>query len=219
MIIILIGAPGSGKGTQSAVLCRRFGFTHLSTGDILRAEIAGKTAIGLKAAEYVNNGKLVPDHIVTEMVAMKLEDPKGGRYLFDGFPRNLEQAQTLSGALAKQSASIDLVLFLELSHDEAMRRLTSRRLCGACGEVFNVMTRPSKKEGACDKCGGALVQREDDSEATARKRLMVYEDLTRPLVSFYKAEQVLHEVDAGRAPEAVTENLAEIIQPLLAARQ
>lgn len=218
MITILLGAPGSGKGTQSAGLCQRFGFTHLSTGDILRAEIAAQSSIGLKAAEYVNNGKLVPDHIVIEMVAMRLDDPRRGRYLFDGFPRNLEQAQALSGVLAKQDAAINLVLFLELTHSEAMRRLTSRRLCGSCGEVFNVMSRPPKTEGVCDKCGGALVQREDDSEATARKRLMVYEDLTRPLVSFYKAEGVLHEINAGRSPEEVSENLSAIIQPLLAAR-
>ncbi|MFA6002900.1 MAG: adenylate kinase [Elusimicrobiota bacterium] len=217
MIVILIGAPGSGKGTQSAALCGQFDFKHLSTGDIFRAEMAAKTELGQKAMEYVNHGKLVPDHIVTEMVAQKLANPKTERYLLDGFPRNLEQAQALSVFLVKQGAGIDMVLFLDLSHAEAMKRLTSRRLCGGCGEVFNVISRPPKAEGKCDKCGKDLIQREDDSEATARKRLMVYEDLTRPLVSYYKAEQVFQEVDAGRSPEDVTISLAAIVQPLLAA--
>jgi adenylate kinase len=199
------------------VLCERFAFTHLSTGDIFRAEMAAQSAIGRKAAEYVNNGKLVPDDVVTEMVAGKLADPQGGRYLLDGFPRNLAQAQALSGLLAKRGAGVDLVLFLDLAAAEAIKRLTSRRLCGGCAEVFNVLSRPPKVEGKCDKCGQGLVQREDDSEATAHKRLMVYEDLTRPLVAYYKAEGVLHELDGGRSPKAVAGDLAEIVAPQLAA--
>jgi adenylate kinase len=152
------------------------------------------------------------------MVAAKLPDPKGGRYLLDGFPRNLAQAQALSGLLAKRGAAVDLVLFLNLTPEEAMKRLTSRRICGGCGEVFNVLSRLPKAEGKCDKCGQALVQREDDSEATARKRLMVYEDLTRPLVAYYKAEGVLHEVQGGRSPASVSAELAEIVAPQLGAR-
>ena len=218
MIAILIGAPGSGKGTQSALFCERFGFTHLSTGDIFRAEMAAQSAVGRKASEYVNSGKLVPDEIVTEMVAGRLEDPKGGRYLLDGFPRNLAQAQALSGLLAKRGAAVDLVLFLDLTPGEAMKRLTSRRLCGGCGEVYNVISRPPKSEGKCDKCGKALVQREDDSESTARKRLMVFEDLTRPLVAYYKAEGILHEVDGGRGADAVAGSLREIVASRLEAR-
>jgi adenylate kinase len=218
MIIILIGAPGSGKGTQSCVFCERFAFTHLSTGDIFRAEMTAKSAIGRKAAEFVNNGKLVPDDIVTEMVAGKLADPQGKRYLLDGFPRNLAQAQALSGLLAKRGAAVDLVLFLDLSQAEAMKRLTSRRICGGCAEVFNVLSRRPKVEGKCDKCGKDLIQREDDSEATARKRLMVYEDLTRPLVAYYKAEGILHKVEGGRSPELVAGALAEIVAPQLGAK-
>jgi adenylate kinase len=218
MIAILIGAPGAGKGTQSSSLCERFAFTHLSTGDIFRAEMAAQSAVGRKAAEYVNSGKLVPDEIVTEMVAGRLDDLAGGRYLLDGFPRNLAQAQALSGLLAGRGAGVDLVLFLDLAPAEAMKRLTSRRICGGCGEVFNVLSRPPKAEGKCDRCGKDLVQREDDAEATARKRLMVYEDLTRPLVAYYKAEGLLHEFDGGGRPEAVAAGLAEIVAPKLGAR-
>jgi adenylate kinase len=218
MIVILIGAPGSGKGTQSSLFCERFAFTHLSTGDIFRAEMTAQSAVGRKAAEYVNSGKLVPDDIVTEMVAGRLDDLKSGRYLLDGFPRNLAQAQSLSSLLAKRDAVVELVLFLDLTQEEAMKRLTSRRICGGCGEVFNLLSRQPRAEGKCDKCGKDLMQREDDSEATARKRLMVYEDLTRPLVAYYKAEGILHEVDGGRSPDAVAASLAEIVAPQLGAR-
>jgi len=218
MIVILIGAPGSGKGTQAAILCKQFSLTHLSTGDIFRAEMTAQSPVGRKAAQYVNIGKLVPDHIVTEMVAGRLVDLKGGRYLLDGFPRNLAQAQALSGLLAKQGAVVDLVLFLNLTPAEAMKRLVSRRLCGGCGEVYNLQSRPPKVAGKCDKCGKDLIQREDDSEATARKRLMVYEDLTRPLVAYYHAEQVLRDVDGGRSPETVAASLGEVVAPLLGAR-
>jgi adenylate kinase len=217
MIIILIGAPGSGKGTQAAVLCEQFDLQHLATGDIFRAEMAAKTVLGQKAADYVKSGKLVPDQIVTEMVAAKLKGAKGGRFLLDGFPRNLEQAQALAGCLAKEGAAIDLVLFLDLSHADAMKRLTSRRLCGGCGEVFNLLSRQPKVEGKCDKCGKDLIQRDDDTEATSRKRLMVYEDLTRPLVAYYKAEQVFQEIDASQKPEAVAAQVASFVSPLLAA--
>ena len=218
MIIILIGAPGSGKGTQSAALCEKFGLTHLSTGDIFRSEIAAKTLLGEQAVEYVNKGRLVPDPLVTEMVAGRLIDPRGGRYLLDGFPRNLAQAQALSGILAQKGAGIDLVLFLNLSATEAIKRLTSRRVCGGCGEVFNVLSHPPKVVGKCDKCGKDLVARDDDTETTARKRLMVYEDMTRPLAAYYKAERAFHEIDAGRACADVSAQLGAIISPLLAAR-
>lgn len=214
MIIILIGAPGSGKGTQSAALCEKFGLEHLSTGDIFRSEIAAKTPLGRQAAEYVNKGRLVPDPLVTEMVAGRLVDPQGGRYLLDGFPRNLVQAQALSGILTQRGAGIDLVLFLNISTAEAMKRLTSRRVCGACGEVFNVLSCIPRAEGKCDKCGKDLVVRDDDTEATSRKRLMVYEDLTRPLIAYYRVEQNFHEIDAGRSSEKVFADISSTVSPI-----
>ena len=218
MITILLAAPGSGKGTQSKFLAEKYGFKHLATGDIFRSEIAAKSELGLKAQEYVKSGKLVPDSVVTEMVAGKLEF-NGSNYLLDGFPRNLEQAQALAGFLKPQKAHIDLVLYLNLDSTEVLKRLTSRRVCLKCGEVFNTATHPPKVEGKCDACGGEVVQRDDDTDATVKKRLMVFEDLTHPLVAYYKAEQVFHEVNAAKSPEDVTKDLCAVIDQATVAKK
>lgn len=216
MIVILLGCPGSGKGTQSKRLADKYGFQHLATGDIFRAEIAQQTGIGIKAQDYLKAGKLVPDSIVIEMVAGKIE--KGGKYLLDGFPRTIEQAQGLAGMLKRFGEAVDLVVFMTLSQKEAIRRMASRRTCSSCGEVYNILSRPTKAEGACDKCSGKVVQREDDSEATAAKRLMVFEDLTQPLVAYYKSEQAFHEVDASQEPDKVEAALSSVIDSTRAAR-
>jgi adenylate kinase len=216
MIVILLGAPGSGKGTQSMRLASKFGFTHLATGDVFRSEIAQGTELGKKAQDYVKSGKLVPDAIVTEMVAARL-DPKGN-YLLDGFPRNIDQAQALDAMLKKAGASISLVCSLALPTAEAIRRMSSRRICSNCAEVYNVISRPTKVEGVCDKCSGKVIQREDDTEATAAKRLMVFDDLTHPLVAYYKAEQLFHEVDASQSPAQVEAALTAVIESAKAAR-
>ncbi|MBI2387854.1 MAG: nucleoside monophosphate kinase [Elusimicrobia bacterium] len=216
MIVILLGSPGSGKGTQSKRLADRYGFQHLATGDIFRAEIAQKTAIGIKAQDYLKNGKLVPDSIVIEMVAGKIET--GGNYLLDGFPRTIEQAQGLAEMLKGVGASVDLVVFLTLPKEEAIKRMASRRTCSSCGEVYNALSRPPKADGVCDKCGAAVVQREDDSEATAVKRLMVFEDLTHPLVAYYKSEAAFEEVDASKSPEMVEATLSAVIDSAKASR-
>lgn len=216
MIVILLGMPGSGKGTQSKRLADRYGFQHLATGDIFRAEIAQKTAIGVKAQDYLKNGKLVPDSIVIEMVAGKIES--GGDYLLDGFPRTIEQAQGLAEMLERVGSAVDLVVFLTLPKEEAIRRMASRRTCANCGEVYNTISRPPKADGVCDKCSGQVIQREDDSEATAVKRLMVFEDLTHPLVAYYKSEAAFQEVDAAQAPEKVEAALSAVIDSAKAAR-
>ena len=216
MIVILLGAPGSGKGTQSMRLADKYGFVHLATGDIFRAEIAAGSELGKKAQDYVKSGKLVPDAIVTEMVAARLD--KNKNYLLDGFPRNLDQAQSLAEMLKHNGVSIDLVCSLALPTVEAIKRMSSRRICSNCAEVYNVISRPTKAEGVCDKCGGRVIQREDDTEATAAKRLMVFEDLTQPLVAYYKAEQVFHEIDASKAPAQVEAALAAVLESAKAAR-
>jgi len=214
MIVILLGMPGSGKGTQSKLLSEKYGFKHLSTGDIFRSEMAAKSPLGLKASEYVKNGKLVPDNLVTEMVAGKLEFDVAS-YLLDGFPRNLEQARALGGFLASHKVPF-IVIFLNLAREEVLRRLTARRVCLACGEVYNLTTRPPAVEGKCDKCQGAVIQRDDDIEATVRKRLMVFEDLTQPLVAYYKGEGVFQEVDAAQSPEQVASALAVVLDSTMA---
>lgn len=214
MIMILLGAPGSGKGTQAKFLAGKYGFRHLATGDIFRSEIAAKSALGLKAQEYVKSGKLVPDRVVTEMVAGKIEFD-GGHYLLDGFPRTLQQAHALADFLGSHKAAIDLVLYLDLAQAEVLKRLGSRRVCLACGEAYNAITRPPAAEGKCDKCGGQVIQREDDTEATIKKRLMVFEDLTHPLVAYYKGEGIFHDADGAQSPEQVTAALCAVIDKVL----
>ncbi len=216
MIVILLGSPGSGKGTQSKRLADAYGFKHLSTGDIFRAEIAEQTGLGVKVQDYLKAGKLVPDAIVVEMVAGKIM--AGGKYLLDGFPRTVEQAQALDRMLQGVGSRVDQVVYLTLPKEEAVRRMTSRRVCEGCGEVFNTISRPTAAEGVCDKCSGKVVQRSDDSEATAQKRLMVFEDLTQPLVAYYKGESLLAEVDANREPAQVETALRAVIDQLKAAR-
>ncbi len=216
MIVILLGAPGAGKGTQSRLLCEKYGFTHLATGDIFRSEIAAASELGQKAADYVKSGRLVPDSLVTEMVAGRL-NINGTKYLLDGFPRNLQQAQDLDKFLACRKASVTAVIFLNLAHSEAIKRLTSRRVCSKCAEVYNVLTRPPKISGQCDACSGEVVLRDDDSESTAKKRLMVFEELTEPLVAYYKAVRVLAEVDAARGLGEVSSDLSAVIDSMAAA--
>ena len=209
MIVILLGSPGSGKGTQSKRLAEKFRFEHLATGDIFRGEIAAKSAVGVKAQDYLKAGKLVPDAVVIEMVAGKINP--GGNYILDGFPRTIEQAQGLAEMLKRVGSTVDVVIYLTLPKEEAVRRMASRRTCSACGEVFNIISRPTKADGVCDKCGGKVEQRQDDTEATAAKRLMVFEDLTQPLVAYYRSEAAFHEVDASKTPEQVEQGLSAII--------
>lgn len=216
MIVILLGAPGSGKGTQSMRLAAKFGFTHLATGDMFRGEIAQGTALGLKAQDYLKSGKLVPDAVTIEMVAGKIE--KGGNYLLDGFPRTVDQALGLTQILKQNATDVNLVAYLTLPEGEAIKRMASRRVCKNCAAVYNALTSPTKDEGVCDKCGGPVVQREDDTEATAKKRLMVFEDQTHPLVAYYKGEQLLKEIDASRTPAAVEADLSAEIESVKAAR-
>ena len=214
MIAILLGAPGSGKGTQAKFLSAKYGLSHLATGDIFRNEIAEKTPLWVKAQAYVKSGKLVPDDLVTEMVAARFNS-KEGRYLLDGFPRNLAQAQSLSTILAHENLSIDLVVLLKISQELALERIVSRRVCSQCGEVYNIQTKPAPG-GKCLSCGGDVILREDDSETTARKRLMVFEDITRPMIAYYQSESVFKEVDAGRKPEEVSAALSMFVDSIFA---
>ncbi|NTV28908.1 MAG: adenylate kinase [Candidatus Omnitrophica bacterium] len=213
MIIVLLGAPGAGKGTLATALKDQLGVHHISTGDLIRAEIKGGTPIGLEIKRYVESGGLVPDEVVTKMIEGKIaataKDGKG--YMFDGFPRTSAQAQDLDKILQKNGLQIDFTLYMEASLDIVLKRLTGRRVCKACGALYHLTGMPSKKPGICDKCGGELYQRADDNEDTITKRMTVYAESTRPIIDFYKAQGKLKAVNADREAGEVKAALLKIL--------
>lgn len=210
--LILFGPPGSGKGTEAGMLIKDFDIPQISTGDIFRKNISEGTELGIKAKEYMNRGDLVPDDVVTELVVDRLaeDDAKEG-YILDGYPRTINQAESLNGILADLSEQLDHVIYLRCDRELLLQRLTSRRICEKCGKVYNTITMPMKQEGLCDICGGTVSQRKDDSYETAVKRLEVYEKQTMPLIEFYKKEGLLLEVDGSGTAEVVHDR----IKPLL----
>lgn len=196
MNIILLGPPGAGKGTQSVMLANRYSLPHISTGDILRESVKSGQPLGLKAKEYMDKGGLVPDEIVTGIVADRLSKPDTKKgFLLDGFPRTIKQAEDLDKALFDIKSKIDMVLYFATSVEMVIDRLTGRRVCKNCGIIYHIKNIPSKKPGVCDKCGGQLYQRADDNESTVRNRLKVYEDQTKPLIDYYAKKGILKTVD------------------------
>jgi len=198
MRIVLLGGPGSGKGTQAKMLTSRIGVPQISTGDIFRAALKEGTPMGLKAKTYMDKGELVPDDVVIGVVEERLTKPdldKG--YMLDGFPRTLPQAQALDNILNSQEKAIDHAILVDVPDEELVARLSGRRTCrnSDCGAMFHVMFNPSKKEGVCDKCGAELYQRDDDSEATIRERLTVYNKQTAPLIDYYDGKGLLRRVN------------------------
>src|SRR2546427_6557928 len=190
MKLVLLGPPGAGKGTQAVRLAEHFGVPHISTGDILRRQVAEKTDLGKKAEKYVRAGKLVPDDLVIEMVRkrFKQKDARKG-FILDGFPRTREQAEALD-----KMVKVDAALLLFLDPEDLIKRSTGRRVCEDCESVFHLHMNPPKKAGICDNCGGKLIVRDDDREETVRHRIQVYDDQTKPLVSFYKDNRLLVQV-------------------------
>jgi len=203
MQAILLGPPGAGKGTQAKMLTERYGVPQVSTGDILRAAVAAGTPLGKEAKAYMDRGALVPDEVVIGIVRDRLGEPdcrKG--YLLDGFPRTVAQAEALSRMLKKLGAPLPRVASLEVGEEELVKRLSGRRTCPACGEPFHVESHPPRVEGICDKCGGRLIQREDDREETIRRRLQVYRKETEPLIGYYQNQGLLKTVNGlGEAGE------------------
>ena len=193
MKLILLGAPGAGKGTQAEILCRRLGIPTISTGNILRAAIKDGTPTGLKAKSFIDAGALVPDEVIIGIVDERLAkaDCKDG-YILDGVPRTIAQAE----ALEKAGIGFDAVVSIEISEEEILRRMNGRRVCEACGSSYNVVSIPPRVEGICDNCGGKLIQRKDDTPETVRERLKVYHTETEPLVDFYAARGLLRSVSA-----------------------
>ena len=198
MKIVLLGAPGAGKGTQGVVLSKSYNIPHISTGDILREAVKNGTPLGKKALIFMDKGELVPDDVVTGIVVERLnqKDAKSG-YILDGFPRTLRQAEDLDAELNKISSGIDLVLYFEIPEAVAIERLTGRRVCKKCGANYHIKNIPPKKEGICDKCGSKLFQRPDDSIETVKNRLKVYEDQTRPLIEYYTKKGILKKVSGA----------------------
>lgn len=211
MNMILFGAPGAGKGTQSELLIRRLGMTQISTGDLFRAAIKGQTDLGKKAQEYMDKGQLVPDSIVIGMVEEVLQ--KGVKnFILDGFPRTVAQAQALDELLVKMNLSIGRAIFLEVPMKILMDRLTGRRVCKNCGAVYHIVSKPTKMEGKCDACGGEVIQRNDDKAEVIETRLKTYEEFTSPLKEFYKKAGKYTELDGNRGTEEVYKEIEKIIK-------
>ncbi|MGB6605236.1 MAG: adenylate kinase [Steroidobacteraceae bacterium] len=211
MRIVLLGAPGSGKGTQSQRLVARFGIPQISTGDLLRAAVSSGSELGRKAKEAMEGGRLVDDALVLSMIRERLaaSDTRSG-FILDGFPRNLPQAQALAQMLAQLKQPLDAVLQLEVDYGELARRISGRRTCADCGRVFNVLTAPAAGAGEpCPKTGAPhrLVQRPDDNEATVAERLRVYDGQTRPLIDFYRSRGLLRVIDAQGSVDEIAARL------------
>lgn len=202
MKLILLGAPGAGKGTQAEILCKKLGIPTISTGNILRAAIKDGTPTGQKAKSYIDAGALVPDEVIIGIVNERLAQPDcQNGYILDGVPRTIAQAE----ALEKAGIGFDAVVSIEISEEEILSRMSGRRVCGACGSSYNVVAIPPRVEGICDNCGGKLIQRKDDTPETVRERLKVYHMETEPLVDFYRQRGLLRPVRSADTKEATTQ--------------
>ncbi len=211
--LILLGPPGAGKGTQAEGLSARLGVPHISTGDMLREALASGTEVGLQAKKYMDAGELVPDAVVVAIVAGHLSRPDcGPGWLLDGFPRNQAQAVALAGELEKIGHEITAVLYLKVSAEDVVKRLSGRRMCRECNAGFHVEFMPSAKGERCDRCGGELYQRDDDCPETISQRLEVYESSTAGLVAYYRERGLLREVDAAGRPEEVGVGLVAAVE-------
>ncbi|MBE5968918.1 MAG: adenylate kinase [Lachnospiraceae bacterium] len=196
MKLIMLGAPGAGKGTQAKMIAEKYNIPHISTGDIFRANIKEGTELGKKAKSYMDAGGLVPDELVVDLVVDRVgqADCKNG-YVLDGFPRTIPQAESLDAALAKTGDKVDYAINIEVPDQNIIDRMGGRRACVACGATYHIVNIPPKKEGVCDKCGESLILRDDDKPETVKKRLEVYHEQTEPLIKYYKAKNAEVEID------------------------
>ena len=210
--IIMLGAPGAGKGTQAKQIAAKYGIPHISTGDIFRANIKNGTELGKKAKEYMDQGLLVPDELTCDLVMDRIsqEDCKDG-FVLDGFPRTIPQAEALDAALEKKGDKMDYAIDIEVEDENIIRRMSGRRACLNCGATYHVVTIPPKKEGICDVCGSELVLRDDDKPETVKKRLDVYHEQTQPLIDYYKKQNILKSVNGMEPMETVFANIVAIL--------
>lgn len=213
MKIIMLGAPGAGKGTQAKRIAAQYGIPHISTGDIFRYNVKNATELGMKAKEYMDQGLLVPDELTLELIMDRFtkDDCKNG-YVLDGFPRTIPQAEALTAALAKQEDAIDYAINVDVPDEAIVSRMSGRRACLSCGGTYHVVFNPSKKDGICDVCGGELVLRKDDSPETVQNRLSVYHEQTQPLIDYYKKQDILKEVDGTKEMEEVFRSITDILE-------
>jgi adenylate kinase len=207
--LVLLGPPGAGKGTQAKFLQQRYGACQVSTGEILRKAVAERSALGQKAAQYLDRGKLVPDEVMVNLVAERLQkgDCRKG-IILDGFPRTIAQAHGLDRILRKMGLSLDGVLYIDVPQEVIIQRLAGRRTCKRCGTLFHTKFNPPRRENICDRCGGELYQREDDREETVTARLKVYETQTAPLVDYYRRKGLVKEVDGDGSVEGIQDRIS-----------
>ena len=212
MKIIMLGAPGAGKGTQAKKIADLCKVPHISTGDIFRANIKQGTELGKKAKTYMDQGLLVPDELVVDLVVDRLaqDDAKKG-YVLDGFPRTIPQAEALTEALAKIGEKMDYAINVEVPDENIIDRMSGRRACVACGGTYHIKYNPTKKEGICDACGGELILRDDDKPETVKQRLEVYHTQTQPLIDYYTKEGILKEVDGTQDLQKVFDDITAIL--------
>ena len=210
MRVILLGAPGAGKGTQASAISEKFGIPHVSTGDIFRYHIKNDTELGKKVKSFTESGKLVPDELTCEILWSRIDkdDAKDG-FLLDGFPRTVAQAENLEQGLEKRGEKLDAVVLLEVPNEELVKRLSGRRVCSACGTPYHTEGNMPKVEGVGDKCGGEVVRRKDDEEATVRGRIDVYERETAPLIDFYAKRGILERFDGMRDIKSVEREILD----------
>ena len=213
MKIIMLGAPGAGKGTQAHMIAEKYHLPHVSTGDIFRANIKNGTELGKEAKDYMDRGELVPDEMTVRILLDRVaqEDCKNG-YILDGFPRNIPQAEVLEKELEKLGEKIDAAIDMEVPDESIIRRMSGRRACSSCGATYHIVNVPPKKEGICDVCGEALILRDDDKEETVQKRLDVYHEQTQPLIEFYTQKGILKTVDGTQDMMSVFQTITKILE-------
>lgn len=213
MKIIMLGAPGAGKGTHAKKITEKFGIPAISTGGIFRENIKNGTELGKKAKEYMDAGNLVPDELVCDLVVdrLKQDDCKNG-YILDGFPRTIPQAEALTAALAKDDDAIDYALEIFIEDQAIIDRMSGRRVCKSCGATYHVVNIPPKTEGVCDECDGELIVRDDDAPETVKKRLDVYHEQTAPLIDYYKKQGILKVIDGSKGLDTCFEEICGILE-------
>jgi adenylate kinase len=212
MKIIMLGAPGAGKGTQAKRIAAKYSIPHISTGDIFRANIKNNTELGQKAKTYMDKGELVPDELVVDLIMDRFKQPDAANgYVLDGFPRTIPQAEALDKALAANGESVDFAINVEVPDENIIKRMGGRRACVGCGATYHIEFNAPKVEGVCDTCGEKLILRDDDKPETVKNRLSVYHDQTQPLIEYYNKKNVLREVDGTMAMDDVFNAIVEIL--------